>query len=69
MEYLKDQEGKKFLSSIGVDKGFGYVTVRANANENFAQKNVKGWANKVRLIDIDDISLIILLTNLSVFCT
>ena len=68
VEYLKEQEGKKFLPSIGVDKGVGYVAVRANPNENIAQKNDKGWANKVRLIDIDDISLIILLTNLSVLC-
>ena len=69
VEYLKDQEGKMFLQSIGVDKGVGYVAVRANPKENISQKNAKGWANKVRLVAIIQILIIILLTNLSVLCT
>ena len=69
VEYLKDQDGKMFLQSIGVDKGVGYVAVRASPDENKSQKNAKGWANKVRLVAIIQILIIILLTNLSVLCT
>ena len=66
--YLKEQEGKQFFPSIGVNKGVGQVSVRASPHENKAQKNSKGWANKVKFIEFIEISFVEILTHLSVLC-